>query len=109
VKIREHIAATWPEIDRIATTRPFTKLLGELTGDRLTRVPRGYPSDHPAAEYLKFKQYLGGREFPPEFAASRAFYPALIETYRVMMPLIRFLNTPLVDTGVREIRSHQRN
>lgn len=97
VKIREHIAASWPEIDRIATGRSFTKVLGELSGDRLTRVPRGYPSDHPAAEYLKFKQYLGGREFPPEFAASRAFYPALIETYRVMMPLIRFLNTPLVE------------
>lgn len=95
VRIREHIAATWPEVDRIARARTFTRILGPLSGDRLARVPRGYAVDHPAAEYLKFKQFLGGREFPPEFATSKEFYPALIETYKTMMPLIRFLNAPL--------------
>jgi uncharacterized protein (TIGR02453 family) len=95
VRIREHIAETFPEIDRLARARSFTKVLGTLDGEKLTRVPRGYPVDHPAAEYLKFKQFLGGREFPPEFAASADFYPALIETYKTMMPLIRFLNEPL--------------
>jgi uncharacterized protein (TIGR02453 family) len=95
VRIREHIAATWPEVDRIARARTFTRILGPLSGDTLTRVPRGYAVDHPAAEYLKCKQFLGGREFPPEFATSKEFYPALIETYKTMMPLIRFLNAPL--------------
>ena len=28
-------------------------MLGELHGERLSRVPRGYPANHPAAEYLK--------------------------------------------------------
>jgi hypothetical protein len=60
-------------------------------------VPRGYPADHPAADYLRFRQYLGGREFPPDFATTRQFYPALLETYRAMMPLIRFLNQPLTE------------
>ena len=97
VRIREHIALTWPEIDRVTRARSFTRVLGPLSGERLTRVPRGYPSDHRAAEYLRFKQFLGGREFPPEFATSKAFYPALLETYKTIMPLIRFLNAPLVD------------
>jgi hypothetical protein len=70
--------------------------LGTLDGEKLTRVPRGYPVDHPAAEYLKYKQFLAGREFPPEFATSRAFYPALVETYKAIMPLVRFLNAPFV-------------
>lgn len=95
VRIREHIAATWPEIDKVARARPFTRILGPLSGDTLTRVPRGYAVDHPAADYLKFKQFLGGREFPPAFATSKEFYPALIETYKTIMPLIRFLNAPL--------------
>ena len=97
VRIREHIALTWPEIDRVTRARSFTRVLGPLSGEQLTRVPRGYPSDHRAAEYLKFKQFLGGREFPPEFATSKAFYPALLETYKTIMPLIRFLNAPLID------------
>jgi uncharacterized protein (TIGR02453 family) len=95
VRIREHIAVTWPQIDKVARARAFTRVLGPLSGETLTRVPRGYAADHPAAEYLKFKQFLGGREFPPEFATSREFYPALVETYKAMMPLIRFLNAPL--------------
>ena len=99
VRIREHIALSWPEIDRIARGRTFKRVLGPLSGETLTRVPRGYPADHPAAEYLKFKQFLGGREFPPEFATSKEFYPALVQTYKAIMPLIRFLNAPLQAPG----------
>jgi uncharacterized protein (TIGR02453 family) len=96
VRIREHIAESWPRIDRVARARAFTRVVGGLDGEKLTRVPRGYPADHPAAEYLKFKQFLGGREFPPEFATSAEFYPALTETFKALLPLIRFLNEPLV-------------
>ncbi len=95
VRIREHIAMTWPEIDQIAKARALRRI-GPLHGDRLTRVPRGYPKNHPAAEYLKYRQFLVGREFPAEFATTRGFYPALLETYKAIMPLIRFLNEPLV-------------
>ena len=101
VRIREHIAETYPEIRRLSTRRTFTRVLGPLDGEKLTRVPRGYPKDHPAAEYLKFKQFLGGREFPAEFATSARFYPALVETYKTLMPLIRFLNEPLAARPIR--------
>ena len=95
VRIREHIADTFPEIQQIERARAFKSMFGTLDGEKLTRVPRGYPKDHPAAEYLKFKQFLAGREFPPEFATSARFYPALVQTYKAAMPLIRFLNEPL--------------
>ena len=95
VRIREHIADTFPEIQQIERARAFKSMFGALDGEKLTRVPRGYPKDHPAAEYLKFKQFLAGREFPPEFATTPKFYPALVETYKAAMPLIRFLNEPL--------------
>lgn len=97
VRIREHIAATYPEVDRITRAVRFRKVVGALEGEKLTRIPRGFPKDDPAADYLKFKQFLAGREFPAEFATSAEFYPALIETYTVLMPLIRFLNEPLTE------------
>ena len=93
--IREHIASTHPTLHRLATTAAFRRVFGELEGARLTRVPRGYLKDHPAAHYLQFKQFLAGREFEADFATSRQFYPELLRTFRTAAPLIRFLNTPL--------------
>jgi uncharacterized protein (TIGR02453 family) len=104
LKIREHISDTYPEIHRLAGNRRFTSLLGGLEDDRLSRVPRGFSKDDPAAEYLKYRQFLGGREFPPEFATSAAFYPALIATYKAMLPLVRFLNEPLTSSSAESSR-----
>jgi len=95
VRIREHISATYPELHRIAGSAPFRRAVGSLDGERLTRVPRGFTSDNPAAEYLKYRNFLAGREFPPEFATSARFYPTLVRTFRAIMPLVRFLNEPL--------------
>ena len=95
VKVREHIADTWPELQKLTRARAFVRLIGELSGERLTRVPRGYPADHPAAELLRHKQFLAGRELPAEIATSDAFYPELLATFKAIVPLIRFLNEPL--------------
>lgn len=92
VRLREHIADTWPEIDRIVRARAFRTRFGELAGDTMTRVPRGYRHDHPAAPYLKYRQFYGGREFPASLAHSPRFYPTLLATFEALMPLVRFLN-----------------
>ena len=96
VAIRQHIADTYPEIDRIVKQAAFRRAVGTLDGERLTRVPRGYAKDEPAAEYLKLRNYLAGVEFPAEVATSARFYPTLAATYKAIMPLIRFLNEPLL-------------
>ena len=61
----------------------------------MTRVPRGCPADHPAAQYLKHRQFYSGAEFPASLACSTEFYPTLTATFRALMPLVRFLNEPL--------------
>jgi uncharacterized protein (TIGR02453 family) len=97
VRLRGHIVETWPEIRTITRAASFRKRFEELSGDTMTRVPRGYPSDHPAAQFLKLRQFYGGAEFPAALAHSREFYPTLIATFKALMPLVRFLNEPLVD------------
>jgi uncharacterized protein (TIGR02453 family) len=96
-RVRTHIADTWPEIERTVRGRAFRTCFGQVEGDRLTRLPRGFAADHPAAEYLKYRQFIAGREFPATFAHSREFYPTLLTTFRTLMPLVRFLNAPLVN------------
>ena len=67
-----------------------------VSGDKLKRVPRGFPADHPAAEYLKFKLWVGGADFPATLATGPGFYKTLLAVFRQVMPLTRFLNAPLL-------------
>ena len=96
VRIRQHISDTHPELHDLTRDRAFRRELGLLDGERLSRVPRGFLRDDPAAEFLKYRNFLAGREFPPEFATTPEFYPALVRTFRAVMPIVRFLNEPLI-------------
>jgi uncharacterized protein (TIGR02453 family) len=93
--IRAHIASTHPRLHKLATGRAFRSAVGTLSGERLTRVPRGYARDHPAAHYLQFRQFLAGKEWEPAFATQRRFYGELCQIFSAVAPLVRFLNTAL--------------
>lgn len=93
--IRAQIAGTHPRLHRLVTAPAFRRTVGALDGERLSRVPRGYAKDHPAAHYLQFKQFLAGREFDAAFATSPRFYKELLATFKAVAPLVRFLNGAL--------------
>jgi uncharacterized protein (TIGR02453 family) len=94
--VREHIAGHVKQLRAIVESPGFRKTLGALEGDTLTRVPRGFSKDHPAAEYLKFKHFVAGADFPATLATSRTFYKTLLSVFRQVTPLARFLNAPLL-------------
>jgi uncharacterized protein (TIGR02453 family) len=102
LRVRTHIVDTWPELETTIRRRSFRQRLGDLRGDKLTRVPRGFSAGHPAAERLKHYRFIAGREFPAAFAHDRAFYPTLVATFKALMPLVRFLNEPLLETAGRQ-------
>ena len=98
--IRAHISDTYPTMQRLATAKAFTRMMGGLTGEQLTRVPTGYSKDHPAADYLRYKQFLAGREREAAFATHPKFYRELLDSFRATAPLVMFLNEALVTRAV---------
>lgn len=94
--VREHIAANHKRLRAIVESPGFRNTVGELAGEKLQRVPRGFDKDHPAAEYLRHRQFLAAREHPATFACDPAFYKGLLSVFRQVAPLVRFLNEPLV-------------
>ena len=95
-QVREHIAAGHQRLSRIVGSTAFGRTFGTLEGEQLQRTPRGFPPDHPAAAFLKYKQFLAGCERPAEFATNPGFYGALLAAFRTLAPLVAFLNEPLV-------------
>jgi len=94
--IRACIAEEPRRFHRVVSSPAFRQAVGELGGDQLTRVPRGYPKDHPAAGYLRHRQFIGGREYPAEFAVSPRFYRELLGVFKGVAPLVGFLNNAII-------------
>jgi uncharacterized protein (TIGR02453 family) len=62
-----------------------------LEGERLRRVPKGFPEDHPAAELLKLKQVTVWRSFTDDEVTAPGFAGELVATVRVLQPFLRYL------------------
>jgi uncharacterized protein (TIGR02453 family) len=94
--VRSHILQNATRFLNIVESPAFRRTFGKVEGEQLTRVPRGFPADHRVAGYLKYKQFLAGRTLPPEQATTPRFYQTLIQTFRAMVPFVRFLNEPIL-------------
>ena len=94
--IRGHVAEHHRRLRRVLAAPAFRRTFGEMHGATLSRVPRGFDPGHPAADLLRHKQFLASREEPPAFATAPTFYRDLLATFTAMLPLVRFLNEPLL-------------
>jgi uncharacterized protein (TIGR02453 family) len=94
--VRQHLATHHRQFEKLLRAPAFQRTFGQLDGETLQRVPRGYPADHPAARWLRHRQFLAGVEQPAEFATSPAFYKTVSSAFRALAPVIAFLNAPQV-------------
>ena len=82
---------------RSPAARHSRRAFGELEGAVQHRVPHGFPRDHPAADLLRRREFLASKQYPAAFAADPKFYRELTRVFRLIVPLVRFLNEPLVN------------
>jgi uncharacterized protein (TIGR02453 family) len=69
----------------------FVTEFGKVNGDRLSRVPPGYPADHPDAELLKLKDVTFGRRLSDAEVESPELPDLLVATYAKAVPVMRLL------------------
>jgi uncharacterized protein (TIGR02453 family) len=106
LKIRNHLASHHEEFRRITSGRSFRALMGKLWGEQLSRAPKGFPADHPAADLLRYKQWLVYVLLDPSLASTPRLLPELAKRFRVMTPFIEFLNRPLAGKPRPEVLTH---
>jgi uncharacterized protein (TIGR02453 family) len=94
--LRNHIAERPAEFRRLAGSKTLRKLFGEMHGDQLSRVPKGFAADHPAADLLRYKQYVFYVELPADLVTSPELLGEVRTRFRALTPLVDFLNAPLV-------------
>lgn len=70
----------------------FRKTFGLPEGESLRKIPKGFPVDHPEAEWLKRKQLFYWQHFTDEEIVHPEFTERLIQSAKVLKPFLDFLN-----------------
>jgi hypothetical protein len=70
-------------------------------------VPKGFSPDHPAADLLRYKQFLFYVVLDPALAATSKLEPEIVRRFRALTPFLEFLNAPLakVKDASRQFRN----
>lgn len=71
------------------------KLMGDLHGEPLTRVPKGFAADHPAADLLKMKRWVFWTTLNAKVATTPKIVPELVKRFKILLPVLEELNKPL--------------
>lgn len=93
--IRYAIAEEPKEFNSIVNNKLFKKRFNTLEGEKLQRAPLGYSPDHPMIEWLKHKSYYTGVEWKEKECYTHKFIDNIVNVYKELLPLIRFLNRAL--------------
>lgn len=96
IKIRNAIAEHSKEFLGIIENAKFVKRFGAIQGEKLQRIPTGFPRDHFMGEWLRYKQFNTGVEWEEKECYSPKFIVKIIAVYKELLPLIRFLNEALI-------------
>ncbi|MGA2740621.1 MAG: DUF2461 domain-containing protein [Bryobacteraceae bacterium] len=100
--VRRHIAERHAEFRQLAASSGIKRLLGAVQGEQLSRVPKGFCAEHPAADLLRFKQFLLFTTLDAEIVTTPKLFVELEKRFRTMTPFLEFLNAPLVGKRRRE-------
>ncbi len=94
-KIRKEIYYNIEEFKQIINEPKVKKYFKEISGDKLIRPPKDFPADFPDIELLKYKSYSFFENISQEQCLQADFFDFLIERFKLMKPLVKFMNRAL--------------
>ncbi|MEO6729465.1 MAG: DUF2461 domain-containing protein [Candidatus Dojkabacteria bacterium] len=89
--IRDHIVQQPESLEDIVYDKDFAEYFGDLDGDSLVRVPRGYDETNPLIKYIKLKRFTVFKEFNISNRKVKDPLKKALEVYKEMYIFIDWL------------------
>lgn len=103
--IRRFLMEHHEEYRKTAQARSLRRLFkDEETGESLSRSPKGFPAEHPAASLFRQRRWGFSVSLAAELATTPAFAKTVAEYFRAAAPLVELLNRPLMKAVERPRR-----
>jgi len=93
--IRQEIYYNLDEFNSIVFNKNFKKYFKEIVGEKLKKIPKGFPEDFISSEILKYKSYIAIHNISLEKILLTDFKDFILELFETMMPLNHFINRAL--------------
>jgi uncharacterized protein (TIGR02453 family) len=87
----------YEEFQQILADKKLKRVLGGLQGGQLTRVPKGFPADHPAEHLLRHHQWYLESTLDIKLLTSPKLVPEIAKRFELMAPFVEFLNRPFAE------------
>lgn len=97
-KVRQEIDYNLADFEKIINAKKFKTNYGTLAvedGQLLSRVPKGYEPDNPAAAYLKHKSFIAILNIEDAVLTNKLLAAKIIGAFETLQPLNNFLNNAL--------------
>lgn len=93
--IRRYLQTHHADFRALLANKRLRALLPELDSNPLTRMPKGFAADDPAAEFLLCRQWALSVRLPVDVATTAKLLGEIVNRFRAAAPLVELLNTPL--------------
>jgi uncharacterized protein (TIGR02453 family) len=93
--IRRRLLEHYAEWNRLIEDRRLLRVFAVHDPMALARAPKGFPAEHPAIEWIKWRQWGVTARLPAETALKSGLAEEIEKRFRLAAPLVDFLNAPL--------------
>ena len=97
-KVRQEIDYNFKEFKKIIGSKKFKAVYGDLDKSDeylLSRVPKGYDADNPAADYLRLRSFIAFERLTDSDLTSKTLVKKAADAFQTLQPFIDFVNGSL--------------
>lgn len=94
-KVRQEIDYNFADFKKLIASKKFKSVYGDLDKSKeflLSRVPKEYEPDNPAAEYLRLKSYIAMIPISDKDLTSKDLVKKTVAAFESLQPMIEFIN-----------------
>ena len=91
-RIRQDIDMNYKDWNKLLRTKSIVSTFGAMKGEKVRTAPRGFTSDHPAIELLRFKQFWFEHNFTDKEVLSADFLIHVNKTFKNIRPFFNYMS-----------------
>lgn len=95
LRIRQDININYKQWKRLLNSKAIQSAFGDMQGNQLKTVPRGFAKDHPAINLLRFKQFWFEHSFTDKEVMADDFADQVNKTFKSIRPFFNHMSEVL--------------